>query len=81
MGRPKLTRFATELNAEVPKCLKLSSKETTSMVVFNGGQTSVPNVETQLPDVGSVTLLRYLRSVDTCAVSSFIENLGAKVKL
>ena len=81
MGSPKLTRFAKEVNVEVPKCLKLSSKETTSMVLFNVRQAGVPNVGTQLPDIGSVTPLRDLPSVDTCVGSSFGENLDAKGKL
>ena len=69
----KLTRFAKELNVEVPKCLKLSIKETTSMVVFNDRRASVANVGTKLPDVGSVTPLGDLPSVDTCTGSSFGE--------
>ena len=80
MGRPKLTRFAKELNVEVPKCLKLSSKETTSMVLFNDRQAGVPNAGTQLPDFGSVTPLGDSPSVDTCAGSSFGENSDAKGK-
>ena len=81
MGRPKLSRFAKELNVEAPKCLKLSSKETTSMVLFNDRQASVTNVGTQLPDFGSDTPLEDLPSVDTYVGSSFGENSDVKGKL
>jgi len=81
VGRPKLTRFAKELNVEVLKCLKLSSQEATSMVLFNDRQAGVPNAGTQLPDFGSVTPLGDSPSVDTCAGSSFGENSDAKGKL
>ena len=81
MGRPKMTRFANELNVEVPKCLKLISKETTSMVLLNDRQAGVPNVGTQLPDVGSVTHLGDLPIVDICAGSSSGGNYDNKSKL
>ena len=80
MGSPKLTRFAKELNVEVPKCLKLSSKETTSMVLFNDRQADVPSVGTHLHDVRSLIPLEDSPSVDTYAGSSFGENFNAKGK-
>ena len=80
MDQPRKTHFALDLNVGGPKRLKLSSEETTLLVLFSEKQAGIPSGGNFLPDLRSVVPLGDSPSVETCTGYSFWGNSDAQGK-